>query len=272
MCIPCRNDRVPPHYARPMSTVPPGPPAAAPLLRARKRLDRIGDRAFGVCLLAALLAGAAIVRCRLPGDPRCRPAISEFGLGFLTDTAWQPNFGEFGAGSLIFGTAVSSFVALAARRPDRDLDRPLPEPAGAVRRARRSRAPGRDAGGDPQCHPRLLGGPRPRPLRPATRSSPALHDTLGFIPIFGAPETTGSSVFTASLILTIMVVPIIASISRDLFQVGPARHPGRRQRPRRDPLGGDPRGRPALDRLGDSSPPRCSASAARSARRSPSPR
>ncbi len=48
-----------------------------------------------------------------------------------------------------------------------------------------------------------------------------LHDTLGFIPIFGAPETTGSSVFTASLILTIMVIPIIASISRDLFLAVP---------------------------------------------------
>ena len=50
---------------------------------------------------------------------------------------------------------------------------------------------------------------------------PFLHDTLGFIPIFGAPETTGSSVFTASLILTIMVIPIIASISRDLFLAVP---------------------------------------------------
>ena len=50
---------------------------------------------------------------------------------------------------------------------------------------------------------------------------PWLHDTLGFIPIFGAPETTGASIFTASLILTIMIVPIIASISRDLFLAVP---------------------------------------------------
>jgi phosphate transport system permease protein len=54
-----------------------------------------------------------------------------------------------------------------------------------------------------------------------THIEPWLHDTLGFIPIFGAPETTGSSVFTASLILAIMVVPIIASISRDLFLTVP---------------------------------------------------
>ena len=34
-----------------------------------------------------------------------RPAISKYGLGFLTETTWQPNFDEFGAGSLLFGTA-----------------------------------------------------------------------------------------------------------------------------------------------------------------------
>ena len=97
---------------------------------------------------------------------------------------------------------------------------------------------------------------------------PCLHDTLGFIPIFGAPETTGSSVFTASLILTIMVIPIIASISRDLFLAVPRDAPGRRQRARRHPLGGGARGGPAVDRLRAWSPPRCSASAGPWARRS----
>jgi phosphate transport system permease protein len=50
---------------------------------------------------------------------------------------------------------------------------------------------------------------------------PFLHEKLGFIPLFGPPQTTGVSVFTASLILTIMVIPIIASISRDLFRSVP---------------------------------------------------
>ena len=50
---------------------------------------------------------------------------------------------------------------------------------------------------------------------------PFLHDHLGFIPIFGEPKTTGLSLFTASLILTIMVIPIIASITRDLFRSVP---------------------------------------------------
>jgi phosphate transport system permease protein len=46
---------------------------------------------------------------------------------------------------------------------------------------------------------------------------PFLHSVLGFLPIFGPAATTGTGLFIASLILTIMVVPIIASISRDIF-------------------------------------------------------
>src|SRR4029453_13927275 len=46
---------------------------------------------------------------------------------------------------------------------------------------------------------------------------PARHGTLGFLPIFGAPPPVGSSVFAAILILTIMMVPIISSICRELF-------------------------------------------------------
>jgi phosphate transport system permease protein len=50
---------------------------------------------------------------------------------------------------------------------------------------------------------------------------PFLHRVLGFLPIFGTPATTGTGLFNASLILTIMVVPIIASVSRDLFLTVP---------------------------------------------------
>ena len=55
----------------------------------------------------------------------------------------------------------------------------------------------------------------------AEHVEPALHSVLGFIPIFGPPQTTGLSIFTAGLMLTIMVLPIIASLSRDLFLTVP---------------------------------------------------
>jgi phosphate transport system permease protein len=189
--------------------------------RRRKRLDRIGDGTlYGVCLLAALLAVATIVLIGYQVVHGASPAISKFGLGFLVDTTWQPNFGEYGAGSLIFGTAVSSFAALLLGAPIaiaiglylsllapagvRGVVAPLVEMLAAI----------------PSV---ILGFWGVLVLAPFVQGTlePWLHDTLGFIPIFGAPETTGSSIFTASLILTIMVVPIIASISRDLFAAVP---------------------------------------------------
>jgi phosphate transport system permease protein len=51
---------------------------------------------------------------------------------------------------------------------------------------------------------------------------PALHSTLGFIPLFGTPSPTGTGIFTAIVVLTIMILPIVSSISRELFLSVPA--------------------------------------------------
>ncbi len=187
----------------------------------RKQLDRVGDGLlFGVCACAALLGVVLMLAIAYQVVHGAMPAISSFGLGFLFETTWQPNFGVFGAGSLLFGTVVSSFVALAIGAPIaisiglylsllapagvRGVIGPLVEMLAAI----------------PSV---ILGFWGILILAPFVQGTlePWLHDTLGFIPIFGAPETTGASVFTASLILTIMVVPIIASISRDLFLAVP---------------------------------------------------
>jgi phosphate transport system permease protein len=187
----------------------------------RKRLDQLGDRLlFGVCLAAALLATGVIVLVGYQIVHGASAAISEFGLGFVYETTWQPNFGEFGAGSLLFGTAVTSafalvlgapiaiaiglFLTLLAPRGVRGVVGPLVELLAAI----------------PSV---ILGFWGLLVLAPFVqeRVEPFLHGTLGFLPIFGAAETTGLSVFTASLILTLMVIPIIASISRDLFQSVP---------------------------------------------------
>jgi phosphate transport system permease protein len=187
----------------------------------RKRVDRIGDGLlFGVCLFASLLAIVVILLIGYEVVNGASPAMSKFGLSFLTDTTWQPNFGVFGAGSLLYGTLVSSFFALLLGAPIaisiglylsllapkgvRGIVSPLVEMLAAI----------------PSV---ILGFWGVLVLAPFVQGTfePWLHDTLGFIPIFGAPETTGASLFTASLILTIMVIPIIASISRDLFQAVP---------------------------------------------------
>lgn len=187
----------------------------------RKRADLVGDRLlFGVCLLAALIAAATIILVGYQVIHGASAAISKFGFAFVYETTWQPNFGEFGAGSLLFGTAVTSafalllgapiaiaiglFLTLLAPRGVRGVVGPLVELLAAI----------------PSV---ILGFWGLLVLAPFVQAhvEPFLHNTLGFLPIFGAPETTGLSVFTASLILTIMVIPIIASISRDLFQSVP---------------------------------------------------
>lgn len=197
------------------------PGATARSRRRRKQADRIGDGLlYGVCLLAALLGVVVILLIGYQVVHGAGPAISRFGLGFLTSSEWQPNFGVFGAGSLLFGTVVSSFMALLLGAPIaisiglylsllvptgvRGIVAPLVEMLAAI----------------PSV---ILGFWGILVLAPFVHEhlEPWLHGNLGFIPLFGAPQTTGASMFTASLILTIMVVPIIASISRDLFLAVP---------------------------------------------------
>jgi phosphate transport system permease protein len=183
----------------------------------RRSLDRFGDAAlYRVCIAAALLAVAVLVAIGYQVVHGASPAISRFGLGFVFATEWQPNFEAFGAGPFLFGTLVSSFFALLIGAPIAiaiglflsllapkgvsAVISPLVEMLAAI----------------PSV---ILGFWGLVVLAPFVQGNvePWLHDKLGFIPLFGPPQTTGSSIFTASLILTIMIVPIVASISRDLF-------------------------------------------------------
>jgi phosphate transport system permease protein len=212
-----------------MSGITVNPAAAASVRTARnarsasrlRRIDRIGDGALhGICALAALLGVATLLLVGYQIIHGASPAISKFGLGFVFGTTWQPNFDVYGAGTVLFGTMISSFVALFLGAPIaisiglylsllapkgvRGVVAPLVEMLAAI----------------PSV---ILGFWGILVLAPFVQGSiePWLHDTLGFIPLFGPPQTTGASVLTASLILTIMVIPIIASISRDLFLAVP---------------------------------------------------
>jgi phosphate transport system permease protein len=146
------------------------------------------------------------------------PAIVHYGIAFVTRVAWNPVTGHelYGAGSFLFGTAITSLVALALAGPLAiGIALYLTELA-----------------------PRFLRGPVTAlvetlaaipsvviglwgilVLGPVLRDhvEPALHSALGFIPLFGPPSSSGSSVFTAIIVLTIMILPIVSSISRELF-------------------------------------------------------
>ena len=176
-----------------------------------------GDRTMrGLCVAAGLVAGLVLVGVIYEVVTGASLSISKFGLGFLGRQAWAPNLGHFGAATMLYGTAVSSAIALVistpvalavaiylsmlAPRPVRAVVGPLVEMLAAI----------------PSV---ILGFWGIIVFAPFLQRhiEPALHSVLGFIPIFGPPQTTGLSVFTAGVILTVMVVPIIASLSRDLF-------------------------------------------------------
>jgi phosphate transport system permease protein len=191
-------------------------PAAA--ARARVQIEGSkGDRIMWLLtVLAALAVMLTLVDVIYQVIHGAVPAINEYGLHFLTASPWSPPLKKFGALPMLYGTGVTSAIALVIATPVslaialylsmlapkwvRTVVGPLVEMLAAI----------------PSV---ILGFWGLLILSPFVHEhiEPFLHNTLGFIPIFGEPQATGASVFTASLILTIMIIPIIASISRDLF-------------------------------------------------------
>jgi phosphate transport system permease protein len=180
-----------------------------------------GDQIMrALCLAAGLVAALVLFEVAYQVISGAKPAISKYGLGFLGHTAWAPNFSRFGAAVMLYGTAITSviamviavplsiaialYLAMLAPKPVRAVAGPLVEMLAAI----------------PSV---ILGFWGLIFLAPFVRShvEPFLHNTFGFLPIFGPPQTTGLSLFTAGLILTVMVVPIISSLSRDLFLTVP---------------------------------------------------
>jgi phosphate transport system permease protein len=193
-------------------------PSESSLRVTRRRLgDRIADVALrGITAAAALSAIVLLGAIVWKVVALAWPAMSKFGIGFLTSSTWDPVRKHFGALSFVYGTAVSSLLALLiavplaigiglwlselAPRGLRGVIGSLVEMLAAI----------------PSVVLGLWGILVLGPYL-AQHLEPWLHAKLGFIPIFGAPEATGTGMFTAALILTIMVVPIIASICRELF-------------------------------------------------------
>jgi phosphate transport system permease protein len=166
-----------------------------------------GLAALGSLVLVGLITWKVIEGARL--------SISTFGLSFIWHVAWDPVHNQFGAGSFLFGTVVTSVAALVIATPiaigialflselaPRGIRGPvtaLVETLAAI----------------PSVVIGLWGL---LVLAPLLRDhvDPALHSAVGFVPLFGK-ASYGSNVFTAIVVLTIMILPIIASISRELF-------------------------------------------------------
>ena len=183
----------------------------------RQRLrDRLGDRIFLLLTLgASLLAVAVLVLIAykiLHGSHR---AWHAFGIAFVWGKAWDANRGLFGAAPGLFGTAVTSAIALIIATPlalaialflSELAPRGLRVIVGALVEM---------LAAIPSV---VLGLWGILVLGPFVASDiePWLHRWFGFIPLFdGTPEASG--IFIAGLVLAIMVVPIVASVCRELF-------------------------------------------------------
>ena len=187
------------------------------------RRMRLGDLLLqGAAAIAALGALVLVILIAWKVIQGARLSISTFGLGFLTHVAWDPNptHLDFGAASFLYGTAITSVGALILATPI----------AIGVALFLSELAPRGVRGPVTALVETLAAIPSVviglwgiLVLAPFLRDhvDPALHSTLGFIPLFG-PATYGSNVFTAIVVLTIMILPIIASISRELFLAVPA--------------------------------------------------
>jgi phosphate transport system permease protein len=200
------------------ATSVPSQPAA---LRAHRNLaDRVGDPLLKwLSALAALLAVAVIGGIVYEVFHLASPAISKFGLGFITTDDWNPVTNRFGAASFIYDTVITSAIAVVIAAP-LSIAIALYLTELAPRRLRRPVATLVDMlAAIPSVILGLWGilvlGPFMH-----DKIEPALKSVLGFIPLFsGDPSAFG--VLTAAMILTIMATPIITSVTREVFETVP---------------------------------------------------
>ena len=188
--------------------------------RALSPTGNTGDAVFRMilfgCALTVLLIVAAMIAAMASNS---RLSIGQFGFGFLTGREWNPVSGTFGALPFIYGTVVSSLLALLISVPlslgvavflveqaPRRLSRPitfLVELLAAI----------------PSVVYGLWGI---FVLAPLLRQyvEPPLQKWFGWMPLFQGP-ITGIGLFTGGIILAIMITPIISAVVRDVLAAVP---------------------------------------------------
>lgn len=169
---------------------------------------------FTLLILVAILVSLTIAAW---------PAISKFGLGFLVSTTWDPVKEDFGGLVMIYGTLMTSLVALVIAVPvsfgialfltelsPTWLRRPLGtaiELLAAV----------------PSIVYGMWGLLVFAPVLSTYVQQP-LQKAFGDVPLLGtlfSGAPVGIGILSAGIILAIMIIPFIASVMRDVFEVTP---------------------------------------------------
>jgi len=192
----------------------------------RQTLGKLGlfDRLFhkltwSAAVLVLLLLGGVIVSL-IQGS---LPAIRAFGFGFLASQSWNPVTDNFGAMAPIYGTLTTSLIAMLVAVPvglgvavflTEQCPPPLRRPIGMAIEL---------LAGIPSIIYGIWGL---FVLAPFLQQyvQPALISTFADTPVLStlfAGPPYGIGVLTAGLILGVMVLPFVASISRDVFETVP---------------------------------------------------
>jgi len=152
------------------------------------------------------------------------PAFKEFGLAFITTVEWDPVNDKYGAAIAIVGTLVTSFIALLIAFPiSFGIALFLTEICPVWLRRPMGTAVELLAG-VPSIIYGMWGLFVFAPLF-ADHVQPLLKSSLGHLPFIGQlfkGPMMGIGILTAGLILAIMIIPFIASVMRDVFEIVPA--------------------------------------------------
>lgn len=147
------------------------------------------------------------------------PAISGSGLAFILRSSWNPVEDQFGALPFIFGTLVTSFIAVLLATPVSILvalfiSEYLPRSV-----ARFISLMVEMVAAIPSIVFGLWGIFYLAPFVKGTLA-PFLKTHFSFVPFFSGPSF-GIGIITAALVLSIMIVPTISSICRSIFELVP---------------------------------------------------
>ncbi len=191
----------------------------------RKKPSQWGDFVFAnLTRLFAVLALASLAGIIVSLFYGAWPSIQKFGLPFVWTSDWNPPAAKFGALIPIYGTLVTSIIALVIAVPVSfgiaifltELSPPwLRRPLGTAIEL---------LAAIPSIVYGMWGLLVFAPLF-GQYIQPALKATFGQLPLVGAlfaGPTIGVGLLSAGIILAIMIIPFIASVMRDVFEVTPA--------------------------------------------------
>jgi phosphate transport system permease protein len=189
------------------------------------RMQRIQDFIFHKVTMAfaasVLLVLVGIIISLIYG---AAPAFAEFGPAFITTVEWDPVNDKYGALIAITGTLATSFIALLVAFPvSFGIALFLTEICPVWLRRPMGTAVELLAG-VPSIIYGMWGLFVFAPIF-ADHVQPLLKSTLGPLPIIGplfSGPMMGIGILTAGLILAVMIIPFIASVMRDVFEIVPA--------------------------------------------------